>query len=124
MTYVSRCLPHCPQAIERGCQFVLLGSAPDPKVQAEFDELANELGHGQVRQWLPAVAGGRLGFEPNAIRLLCGTAHKTVLCLRPYALVRQIIAATKRFCLQLEQHTKHPSQQTAAFEDNTVFKPR
>jgi hypothetical protein len=30
---------------------VLLGSAPDPKVQAEFDELSNELGHGhnQVR---------------------------------------------------------------------------
>lgn len=36
------------QAIERGCQFVLLGSAPDPKVQAEFDDLNNELGHGQV----------------------------------------------------------------------------
>lgn len=35
------------QAIERGCQFVLLGSAPDPKVQEEFDALANELGHGQ-----------------------------------------------------------------------------
>jgi glycogen synthase len=36
------------QAIERGCQFVILGSAPDPKVQAEFDELNNEMGHGQV----------------------------------------------------------------------------
>eukprot|EP00882_Tetradesmus_deserticola_P002586 GHRQ01002751.1.p1 GENE.GHRQ01002751.1~~GHRQ01002751.1.p1 ORF type:complete len:302 (+),score=132.94 GHRQ01002751.1:897-1802(+) len=35
------------KAIDRGCQFVLLGSAPDPKLQAEFDELANELGHGQ-----------------------------------------------------------------------------
>lgn len=37
------------QALDRGCQFVLLGSAPDPKVQAEFDELANELGHGHVQ---------------------------------------------------------------------------
>jgi hypothetical protein len=27
------------QAIERGCQFVLLGSTPDPKVKEEFDEL-------------------------------------------------------------------------------------
>jgi starch synthase len=37
----------CLQSLERGCQFVILGSAPDPKVQAEFNELANELGHGQ-----------------------------------------------------------------------------
>ncbi|WIA17469.1 hypothetical protein OEZ85_014309 [Tetradesmus obliquus] len=37
------------KALDRGCQFVLLGSAPDPKVQAEFDELANELGHGHVQ---------------------------------------------------------------------------
>eukprot|EP00878_Enallax_costatus_P012047 GHUV01012579.1.p1 GENE.GHUV01012579.1~~GHUV01012579.1.p1 ORF type:complete len:300 (+),score=79.17 GHUV01012579.1:538-1437(+) len=35
------------KALDRGCQFVILGSAPDPKVQAEFDALANELGHGQ-----------------------------------------------------------------------------
>jgi glycosyltransferase involved in cell wall biosynthesis len=31
------------RAVERGAQFVLLGSAPDPKLQAEFDELANEM---------------------------------------------------------------------------------
>ncbi|KAL4419296.1 hypothetical protein ABPG77_001628 [Micractinium sp. CCAP 211/92] len=31
------------RALERGAQFVLLGSAPDPKVQAEFNQLANEL---------------------------------------------------------------------------------
>ena len=31
------------RARDRGAQFVLLGSAPDPKVQAEFDGLANEL---------------------------------------------------------------------------------
>lgn len=43
------CVCFCVQAIERGCQFVLLGSAPDPKVQAEFDALANELGHGHER---------------------------------------------------------------------------
>ncbi|KDD76564.1 hypothetical protein H632_c181p4 [Helicosporidium sp. ATCC 50920] len=30
--------------MERGGQFVLLGSAPDPRVQAEFDALARELG--------------------------------------------------------------------------------
>jgi hypothetical protein len=41
-------VPVLLQAIERGCQFVILGSAPDPKVQAEFDELNNEMGHGQV----------------------------------------------------------------------------
>eukprot|EP00775_Hariotina_reticulata_P004294 gene4294-4546_t len=35
------------KSLDRGCQFVILGSAPDPKVQAEFNELANELGHGQ-----------------------------------------------------------------------------
>jgi len=35
------------KTLERGGQFVLLGSAPDPKVQAEFDEIANEMGHGQ-----------------------------------------------------------------------------
>jgi hypothetical protein len=29
---------------------VLLGSAPDPKVQEEFDALSNELRHGQVRR--------------------------------------------------------------------------
>ena len=32
------------KCLERGCQFVLLGSAPDPRVQAEFDGLAAELG--------------------------------------------------------------------------------
>jgi len=32
------------RAVERGAQFVLLGSAPDPKVQAEFDALAEDLG--------------------------------------------------------------------------------
>jgi starch synthase len=32
------------RAMERGAQFVLLGSAPDPKVQAEFDALAADLG--------------------------------------------------------------------------------
>jgi starch synthase len=31
------------RAMERGAQFVLLGSAPDPKVQAEFDALAADL---------------------------------------------------------------------------------
>jgi starch synthase len=31
------------RAMERGAQFVLLGSAPDPKVQAEFDALASDL---------------------------------------------------------------------------------
>lgn len=41
---------HYAQAVERGCQFVLLGSAPDPKVQEEFDALSNELRHGQVRR--------------------------------------------------------------------------
>ena len=32
------------KCLERGCQFVLLGSAPDPKIQAEFNDLAAELG--------------------------------------------------------------------------------
>ena len=32
------------RTIDRGGQFVLLGSAPDPKVQAEFDALANQYG--------------------------------------------------------------------------------
>lgn len=51
LSLVCLCVLSClMQAQERGCQFVLLGSAPDPKVQAEFDELNNELGHGQVRQ--------------------------------------------------------------------------
>lgn len=31
------------RALERGAQFVLLGSAPDPKVQARFDGLASRL---------------------------------------------------------------------------------
>jgi len=85
-----RCLPRCPQAIERGCQFVLLGSAPDPKVQAEFDELANELGHGQVRQGLLLW-----------LTLLWAQYHQaqrvTVLCLRTCANVRQNIASARTF---------------------------
>ena len=32
------------RTLERGGQFVLLGSAPDPKVQAEFNALAGDLG--------------------------------------------------------------------------------
>ena len=32
------------RTLERGGQFVLLGSAPDPKVQAEFNALAGALG--------------------------------------------------------------------------------
>jgi len=32
------------RSLERGAQFVLLGSAPDPRVQAEFQALANDLG--------------------------------------------------------------------------------
>jgi starch synthase len=32
------------RAMDRGAQFVLLGSAPDPKVQAEFDSLAQQYG--------------------------------------------------------------------------------
>merc|ERR1712118_510269 len=31
------------KSLERGCQFVLLGSAPDPRVQAEFDGLAADI---------------------------------------------------------------------------------
>ena len=31
------------RTLERGGQFVLLGSAPDPKVQSEFDALSNEI---------------------------------------------------------------------------------
>ena len=34
------------RAQERGAQFVLLGSAPDPKVQAEFQSLASQFSHG------------------------------------------------------------------------------
>lgn len=30
------------RTLDRGGQFVLLGSAPDPKIQGEFDELANQ----------------------------------------------------------------------------------
>ncbi len=43
------CSPLCRRAVERGGQFVLLGSAPDPKVQADFDALASSMG-GQVRK--------------------------------------------------------------------------
>jgi len=32
------------RTMERGGQFVLLGSAPDPRIQAEFDALANQVG--------------------------------------------------------------------------------
>ena len=32
------------RTLERGGQFVLLGSAPDPRVQAEFNALAGDLG--------------------------------------------------------------------------------
>ena len=31
------------RALERGGQFILLGSAPDPRVQAEFDQLRDNL---------------------------------------------------------------------------------
>ncbi|PSC67151.1 glycosyltransferase family 5 [Micractinium conductrix] len=34
----------CFRTIDRGGQFVLLGSAPDPKIQSEFDELKNRYG--------------------------------------------------------------------------------
>lgn len=34
----------CWRALDRGGQFVLLGSAPDPKIQAEFDDLASRYG--------------------------------------------------------------------------------
>jgi hypothetical protein len=56
----AACAAAVLQAIERGCQFVLLGSAPDPKVQAEFDELANELGHGHERVRLSRQHAGTM----------------------------------------------------------------
>ena len=31
------------RALDRGCQFVLLGSAPDPKIQEEFNEMARHM---------------------------------------------------------------------------------
>ncbi|KAI7836090.1 hypothetical protein COHA_010018 [Chlorella ohadii] len=34
----------CYRTIDRNGQFVLLGSAPDPRIQAEFDALANQYG--------------------------------------------------------------------------------
>ncbi len=34
----------CYRTIDRNGQFVLLGSAPDPRIQAEFDALANQVG--------------------------------------------------------------------------------
>jgi starch synthase len=37
-------IKHCAhKTLERGGQFVLLGSAPDPKIQADFNALANGL---------------------------------------------------------------------------------
>ena len=33
----------CFRTLERGGQFVLLGSAPDPKVQAEFNALSAQV---------------------------------------------------------------------------------
>lgn len=79
----------CLQAIERGCQFVLLGSAPDPKVQAEFDELANELGHGHERVSVLAwCAGTRLCFSRLKARYagmvaVCVCARLHVPCSAP-----------------------------------------
>ena len=57
------------RALERGAQFVLLGSAPDPKVQQEFQELAEDLGRqypDRVKLWFAydeplRWAGGRAG---------------------------------------------------------------
>eukprot|EP00747_Dinoflagellata_sp_TGD_P118661 gnl/TRDRNA2_/TRDRNA2_172868_c6_seq16.p1 gnl/TRDRNA2_/TRDRNA2_172868_c6~~gnl/TRDRNA2_/TRDRNA2_172868_c6_seq16.p1 ORF type:complete len:848 (+),score=129.15 gnl/TRDRNA2_/TRDRNA2_172868_c6_seq16:20-2563(+) len=38
-------IKHCAHLVlERGCQFVLLGSAPDPEIQADFNQLAESLG--------------------------------------------------------------------------------
>ena len=41
----------CYRTIDRGGQFVLLGSAPDPRIQAEFDELKNQVRRAVV-EWL------------------------------------------------------------------------
>ncbi len=43
---------------DRGGQFVLLGSAPDPKVQGEFNALAGELSHGGDAAFAFAFDGG------------------------------------------------------------------
>jgi starch synthase len=83
------------QAIERGCQFVLLGSAPDPKVQAEFDALANELGHGQDAGFVFAYdeplshmiyAGADVilvpsMFEPCGLTQVCYKCYKLLLLM-------------------------------------------
>lgn len=45
----------CYRTIDRGGQFVLLGSAPDPRIQAEFDELKNQVGPGGPGTALEAV---------------------------------------------------------------------
>lgn len=48
----------CYRTIDRNGQFVLLGSAPDPRIQAEFDALANQVGQ----------AGGVVSMQLAAVR--------------------------------------------------------
>lgn len=88
MTCTCACVASsaCLQAIERGCQFVLLGSAPDPKVQAEFDELANELGHGHERVRLGVQEPGCVFLLKNS---LCWHGRSLFVCLHSPACAMQ-----------------------------------
>lgn len=56
------------KSIERGAQFVLLGTAPDPKLQEEFNMLAAELGgHG-------GCAGFRFTYDEPLSHLIYAAA--------------------------------------------------
>ncbi|KAK9804683.1 hypothetical protein WJX73_010729 [Symbiochloris irregularis] len=86
------------RTLERGGQFVLLGSAPDPRVQGEFNALANELGRqypDRARLWFAyneplshlIYAGSDIFlvpsmFEPCGLTQLIAMRYGSVPCVR------------------------------------------
>ena len=91
------------RTVERGGQFVLLGSAPEPKVQAEFQELSNDLAAqypDRARLWFAydeplrcAAAAPRFAVPCSAVCAVC----VPVRCVRSAALG----AARGGLCLRL-----------------------
>lgn len=86
------------RTLERGGQFVLLGSAPDPRVQGEFNALANDLGRqypDRARLWFAyneplshlIYAGSDIFlvpsmFEPCGLTQMIAMRYGSVPCVR------------------------------------------
>ena len=82
----------CWTTLQSGGQFVLIGTAPEPHVQAEFNALAEEIGKKHP-------SDGRLvfAFDETLARLLYAAADLVLVRLAPPPLLLPDVA-TRRCC--------------------------